>query len=270
MLTIITLAGLLSSPLYSANDYSPSERRTLQSALEMSLQASELQRFQQFCLNSYPESEVAKAFPTPIIAKQHQQELLQQKLKMSDLADITMIDRKMTTYVKSKVNELDDCENSFSFQELLDKHELTVFSLEIATELKQAPITADATSKRLAASKSAEIQKLIERSNAIALVSISDRQLLNVIEQANFLHLNYDSRYIFKVLQGWKNITPTYMGMHVAIDENAISSTAPEWLVFLDHNKHFIEAVKKNDASMHLRLLAKPDWQFDNKGNLIR
>ncbi|WNO59716.1 hypothetical protein [Rheinheimera sp. MMS21-TC3] len=268
MLTIITLTGLLSNPLYSANGYSPSERRTLQSAVEMSLQDAELNRFQQFCINRYPESAMAKVYPQSPITKR--QDLLQQKLKMTDLSAITLIDRKMTSYVKNSITELNDCEDYQSYQVLLDKYELTVFSLEIATELKKAPITADASNKQLAASKSAEIKKLIERSNAIALVSISDRQLLNVIEQANFLHIDYDSRYIFKVNQGWKNMTPTYMGMHVAIDDTTISNTASEWLVFLDHNKHFIEAVKKNDASMHLRLLAKPDWQFDNQGNLIR
>ena len=270
MLTIISLAGLLASPLYSANGYSPSERRTLQTALEMSLQYAELNRFQQSCLEQQPGSEVAKTYPViPVDIQQHNL-LLQQKLKMSELSSIALIDGKMTRFVQRNIPKLTDCENSQSYQSLLDNYELSHFSLEIATELQQAPQSADANNQRLAAAKVTEIQQLIDRSHSIALVTVSDRELLTVIEQANYLHLNYNNRYIFKVEQGWKHITATYMGMHIAVDDDTVASTAEEWLIFLDQNKHFIQAVNKNDAALHLRLLAKPEWKFDNKGNLVR
>lgn len=270
MLTIITLAGLLTSPLYAANGYSPSERRTLQTALEMALQHAELDRFQQLCLEQQPASAVAKAYPANPINIQQHQALLAQKVKISDLTALVLVDSKLTQFVKRNVTNLTDCDNDQAYQALIDSYELTQFSLEIATDLKQAPISADLNKQRLIAKQSADIKQLISRSYTIALVTISDKQLLNAVEQANHLHLNYNSQYIFKVNQGWKNITAPYMGMHIALDEDSFLKTTSEWLIFLDQNKHFIQAIKKQDAALHLRLLTKPDWMFDDKGNLVR
>ncbi|MGI5310646.1 hypothetical protein [Rheinheimera sp. WS51] len=270
MLTILSLTGLLASPLYSANGYSPSERRTLQTAVEMSIQYNELERFQQHCISQEPESDIAKIYSTLPVSQAKAYSLIENKLKMSGIESVESVDKKLTKFVKKNVPTLIDCTDSKAYQTLLDSYELTVFSLEISSELAQAPVSTATSRQQSAASETASIKKLIESSHGIALVTVTDRNLLSPVEQANYLHLDYDSRYIFKVHQGWKNITASYMGMHIAVDDASLASTATEWLIFIDQKKHFIKAIKKQDAAAHLRMLVKPEWMFDTKGNLVR
>lgn len=159
------------------------------------------------------------------------------------------------------------CEELHLYRENLDQYELQLFALEIAE-----PITNSLTDNSNNET-SEQIQLLrgyLQRANSVAIARVFDRTQLNAIEQANFLHPDYQSRYIFRLEQGWRNIMPIYMGMHSQFNEQTIANQASEWLIFLDIQKQFIAARPLSEASILLKELGTADWLFDLNGNLLR
>lgn len=243
---------------------SPSEKRTLQTAITGTLTLSELSRFHQLCRDLQLGTAVGSIDFSTLAAEKKFHLLLQQKLHTTDV--VGLADTKFLQQIKHDIKPLSNCDDKMAFQSMWDKFELTSFALEISPALPRS-VKLGATPAQRA---NAEIARVIARSNAIALVSISDRQQLSAVQQANYLHLDYQSRYIFKVEHGWRNVVPGYLGMHIHVDEESISRTPKQWLVFLDQKNHFIKAVAADSAAAYIKQLNKPEWQFDQRGNLHR
>ncbi|WP_423187997.1 hypothetical protein ACO1PK_07245 [Alishewanella sp. d11] len=160
------------------------------------------------------------------------------------------------------------CAELHLYLENLDQYELHLFSLEIAE-----PITNSLTDNKSNEVSEQQLQLLrgyLQRANSVAIARVFDRTQLNAIEQANFLHPDYQSRYIFRLEQGWRNVMPIYMGMHSQFNEQNIAKQASEWLIFLDTQKQFIAARPLSEASMLIKELGTADWLFDLNGNLLR
>jgi len=268
MLTVFPLLSVLSAVPAIANSYSTSEKRTLQSAVSSALHSTAVSQYYLQCKELPVEGEPAVS----VTDKQYHrlQALLQEKVHSSDVEKLLQADARLTHDVKRSITPPKDCSDSKAYLSLLDNYELALFSLEIAMPLSKPIANASAAKNRQASAQRSELKQLIARSNSIALVSVSDKQLLSPVQQANFLHPDYQGRYIFKVEQGWNNSLPNYMGMHVFIAEAELSKTAKQWLVFLDKNNHFIKAIALDSAGAYLTALQEPHWRFDVHGNLHR
>jgi hypothetical protein len=160
------------------------------------------------------------------------------------------------------------CDEFNRYRENLDQYELQLFALEIAE-----PLANSLTDNRTEAADTKQLQLLrsyLQRSSSVAIARVFDRTQLNVIEQANFLHPDYQSRYIFRLEQGWRSVMPVYMGMHSQFNEQDIAKQASEWLIFLDTQKQFIAARPLTEVSALLAELGPAEWTFDLNGNLIR
>lgn len=160
------------------------------------------------------------------------------------------------------------CDEFNRYRENLDQYELQLFALEIAE-----PLANSLTDNRTEAADTKQLQLLrsyLQRSSSVAIARVFDRTQLNVIEQANFLHPDYQSRYIFRLEQGWRSVMPVYMGMHSQFNEQDIAKQASEWLIFLDTQKQFIAARPLADVSALLAELGPAEWTFDLNGNLVR
>ncbi|MCC5452290.1 hypothetical protein LMJ53_11210 [Rheinheimera sp. UJ51] len=161
-----------------------------------------------------------------------------------------------------------DCSKTMVYQDYLDQYALQRFALEIAEPITKPLLTTPVNSQQQ--ESSALLQSYAQRSSTIAIVTVTDRQTLTAIEQANYLHLDYTSRFIYRITQGWKNVPPLYMGMHIQINEADLNKFDGNWLIFLDAQKQYIAARPVEDVEDFIKSLGKTEWQVDSNGNLQR
>ena len=262
MLTVLPMLATLASLPVTASGYSPSEKRTLQSAVSSALYAQAVDRYNFSCKEQAEDTGLV----VPDKHKQRLRSLLRQAVHSDNTELLFAADDKLTLQIKSTLVTPKDCQDQAGIQGMLDNYEVALFSLEIALPLSKA-ITA---SRNTTVPRTNDTEQLINRSSAIALVSITDKQQLTAVQQANYLHLDYQSPFIFKVEHGWKNPTAAYIGMHKYIQPADLDKTAKQWLIFLDHNNHFIKALELSQAKDYLKTLKEAQWRFDSLGNLQR
>lgn len=263
MLTLLPLFASLTAMPTAVSGYSTSEKRTLQSAISSALYSNAVQYYYQQCKEQPAEgSDVL-----PLTDKQRPKllNLLRQAVHTDDIDVLLQFDTKLTKHSEAALITPKDCNDIAGLQTMLDSYEVALFSLEIALPLNRSLHKPVSTNKR-----SNEVERLIARSAVIAQVTITDKQQLSAVQQANFLHYDYQSRFIFKVEQGWKNPAPAYVGMHKYIEDSQFTATAKKWLIFLDKNNHFVKAIELDKAGAYLKALQQPEWRFDSRGNLQR
>lgn len=269
MLIILPLISALSATPAIANSYSASEKRTLQSAINSALHSAEIQQYYQQC----KEPAVTESGITAVITDKQQprlQALLQEKVHTQNIEQLLQADAKLTEIVKRSIVSPDTCEDSKAYQALLDNYELALFSLEIAIPLDRPIGNKVFAAKSRSNAEQHEVQQLISRSHAIALANVVDKQQLNAVQQANYLHPDYQGRYVFKIQHGWRGNMAHYIGMHIFVSDADIDKTPKQWLVFLDKNGHFITAIDAGKARLHLKTLQNAEWRYDVHGNLQR
>lgn len=114
------------------------------------------------------------------------QQLLQQKVSSTDIQYLLDADPKLTTDLRQNILKLKDCADTAAFQALQDSYDLALFSPEIATPLSKPLSDKSSVSASQAKQAQQQILALIESSQAIAWVSIADRQQLSAVQQANY------------------------------------------------------------------------------------
>lgn len=162
------------------------------------------------------------------------------------------------------------CDDSDSWQQLFRDYREAYFFLELSPPLK--PSFADTMSQIQQDSglQQQQYQELIDNSNSIAIATVVNKNQLSAIEQANYLHIDYRSDYIFRIQSGWKNYPPLFLGMHSYLSANEITNNNEQWLIFLDVQQRFIKAIPLSEAVSYLDLLGTENWSFDRHGNLNR
>ncbi|MEH8022100.1 hypothetical protein [Rheinheimera metallidurans] len=268
MLIILPLLTALSSMPAMASSYSSSERRTLQSAISSALHSAEINRYYQQCREQPTEGEIA------VIQTDKEQSrmlaMLQSKVHTQDLNLLLAADNKLTNQVKHGINTPTDCQDTKALQTLIDNYEVALFSLDIAMPLERQLISKASSAKTQANAQQQEVNKTIADSHAIALVTVVSKQQLNAVQQANYLHPDYESNYVFKVMYGWQGNISHYLGMHISVADNEINTIPKQWLIFLDKNGHFIKAISADKAITYLNVLSDAQWRYDVYGNLHR
>ena len=260
------IAPLLLSLAVSTAGYSQSELRTLQYAVNSHAYSSALEQFYQNCIQLDPEQYMVKK---PDNTRFHN--LLQQQLQLeiNQFVSSVATNPKLRQRAPDDIS-LTDCTDHIAYQKVLDRYELELFALEIATPVKVSTQNAASQRKQQQQLAVKNATELLARSKAISMVSIIDRNSLSTLEQSNFLHPEYKGRYIYRVDQGWRNIPSRYMGMQSYLTEQQYAKGPKSWLLLLDQHNQFIQVFSEAEAKVYLNLLGKPEWHFDNQGNLQR
>ena len=268
MLVLLPFISMLSTTPAMANSYSGSERRTLQSAISSALHSAELTRYYQQCKEQAVEAELQK--PTTDKEQPRMLALLQQKIHSQNIDQLLAIDERITKTVSGAIIKPSNCEDSKGLQTLQDNYEVALFALELAIPLEKPLGKKSTSAKSRSNAEQQDVQQLIARSHAVALVNVVDKQQLSAVQQANYLHPDYQGRYVFKVQHGWRSTVSQYLGMHIFVADSDIAKTAKQWLVFLDKNGHFITAITADKAASHIKALHSADWRYDVHGSLHR
>tara|TARA_R110002126_G_scaffold202480_1_gene349904 strand:+ start:7043 stop:7834 length:792 start_codon:yes stop_codon:yes gene_type:complete len=257
---------ILSLALSSSAGFSQTELRTLQYAVNSHAYVTVLEKFYQQCVALDPEQYMVKK---PDTTRLHSLLQLQLQLDPEQFINNIVANPKFQQRIPTDIT-LNDCSNYASYQKVLDKYELELFALEIATPIKVSKQSPESERKQNQQLKMKNASALLERSKAVAMVSIVDRNSLSTLEQSNFLHPDYKGRYMYKVDQGWRNIPSRYMGMQSYLTEQQFAASPKNWLLLLDQHNQFIQVFSEADAKIYLNLLGKPEWHFDIQGNLQR
>jgi hypothetical protein len=268
MLIVLPLLSALTATPAIANSYSNSEKRTLQSAISSALHSDEINHFYQQCKEQPADGETSSILSDKDRARMLA--LLQQKVHSQNIVQLLNVDARLTQKISSSVVKPKDCSDAKGLQTLIDNYEVALFSLDIALPLEKALANKAVSIKSRANAEQHDVQQLIARSHAIALVSVVDKQQLNAVQQANYLHPDYSGRLVFKVQHGWRSNVSQYLGMHIYVSDADIDKTAKQWLVFLDKNGHFIKALTSDKAVSHIKALQQAEWRYDVHGNLHR
>lgn len=257
---------LFSLAVSSTAGYSQSELRTLQYAVNSHVYSQALEQFYQHCITLDPEQYMIKKPDNSRLNS-----LLKQQLQLEPEQFVSSVaaNSKLRQRAPDDI-VLTDCIDHASYQKVLDKYELELFALEIATPVKVNSQTTESQRKQQLKLKVKKATELLERSKAIAMVSIVDRNSLSTLEQSNFLHPDYKGRYIYRVDQGWRNIPARYMGMQSYLTEKQFAASPKTSLLLLDQHNQFLKVFDEAEAKVYLNLLGKPEWHFDNQGNLQR
>jgi hypothetical protein len=115
-----------------------------------------------------------------------------------------------------------------------------------------------------------QLAELIRSSHSIVLVRVQPKSLLTPLQQANFLHIDDKSSYVFEVQQGWKAVGPRYQGLHINISPDNYPQQPKRWLLLLDARFHPKTALHGAELQQALQLLGPPGWTFNRQGDLIR
>jgi hypothetical protein len=268
MLIVLPLLSALTATPAIANSYSNSEKRTLQSAISSALHSAEINRFYQLCKEQPAEGETSIALTDK--ERPRMLTLLQQKVHSQNVEQLLAMDARLTQQVSSNVVKPKDCSDAKGLQSLMDNYEVALFSLDIAMPLETTVSKKTGSNKSRSNAEQHEVQQLIARSHAIALVNVVGKQQLNAVQQANYLHPDYSGNYVFRVQHGWRGNVAQYLGMHIFVADTDIDKTSKQWLVFLDKNGHFIKAIQAYRAAAHIKALQDAEWRYDVHGNLHR
>lgn len=162
------------------------------------------------------------------------------------------------------------CDETRLWHQLFDDYREVYFQLELSQRLEQSFADSLALMQQSQLLQQQGNQTLIDESNSIAVATVTSKEHLSPIEQSNYLHIEYQSDFIFRIQRGWKNYPPLYLGMHRYFSASELTEHKQQWLIFLDVQQHFIKAVPLSEASSYLELLGTENWSFDRHGNLNR
>lgn len=260
------IAPVLLSLAISTAGYSQSELRTLQYAVNSYAYSNALEQFYQNCLQLDPEQYMVKKPDNTRFYNLLQQQL---QLEIGQFASTVATTPKLSQRAPDDIT-LTDCTDHTAYQKVIDRYELELFGLEIATPVKVSKQNAASQRKQQQQLAINNASELLARSKAISMVSIIDRNSLSTLEQSNFLHPEYKGRYIYRVDLGWRNIPSRYMGMQSYLSEQQYTKGPKNWLLLLDQHNQFIQVFSEAEAKVYLNLLGNPEWHFDNQGNLQR
>ncbi|MCH8539037.1 MAG: hypothetical protein LAT66_14850 [Alkalimonas sp.] len=261
---------LLASSL-SADDFTTQQRSLLQAAVNAQYLSHQLSEGYTACkqstsatqwshlhsdLQSYPAADLieqALAIPAMTVDQFTRTLALQPNRSAAHWVDIELT-----------------CDDTNQWQQLFSDYRAVYFELELSPQLEHSFADSLELLQQSKGLQQQRAQAVIDESNSIAIASTVQKSQLSAIEQANYLHIEYQSDYIFRVQRGWKNYPPLYLGMHRYMSAAELTNHEQQWLIFLDHQQHFISAVPLTEAHAYLELLGAEHWSFDRHGNLNR
>lgn len=197
--------------------------------------------------------------------------LLQQKLKIAsaDLSKLLQDNQKFANLTNAAVVSTPDCNDREAILDLTEQFSNNYTALELSDSLGpwQRHFVAQSNAPVMDPS---QLNDLINNSHSIVLVKIQPKSMLTPVQQANFLHIDDKSAYVFEVQQGWKAIAARYQGLHINISPNNYQQQPKRWLLLLDARFHPKMGLQGAELQQALKLLGTPDWTFNMQGDLLR
>lgn len=268
ILAMSLLLPLILSSLSGSVILTQSERRTLQSAVGSVSYYNEINRFVSYCLTDMTSNKFFKPIDPSVLAEAIEQQI---QLPLTEFAALMSTHPLLSAMQPAALQEsLPECTDLTAYQKMQDTYELEVFSLQIASPVSSTLLKQQNRHQQHTVQQRQDAKLALQRSSGVAIATVIDRNSLTPIDQARFLHIDYQSRYIFKLESGWQNIPPRYMGMHSYMDDNNANTAPKQWLLLLDQQNHIINAIPLATAKAYLQQLGKADWHIDASGNLQR
>jgi hypothetical protein len=197
--------------------------------------------------------------------------LLQQKLKITsaELIKLLQENEHFANLTNAAVVGTPECNDREAILDLTEQFSNNYTALELSDPLEpwQRHFVAQSSS---AAMDPAHLKDLINNSYSMVLVTIQPKSKLTAMQQANFLHIDDKSTYVFEVQQGWKAIAARYQGLHINISPDNYQQQPKRWLLLLDARLHPKTALHGAQLQQALKLLGTPDWTFNMQGDLLR
>lgn len=268
--SVTTLIGMLVTPVFgNSQTLTTSEVRTLKNAVAVLKYLPDLATISATC-----EAEVLQYLPITISDDNPMESitvLFQEKLHLSpqQLDQLLQQNPKFKAITALEPQPVPSCEAREALIDFAEQYSNNLTALELSSPLApwlhyfEAPVKA-------AAMDPVKLKSLIGASHSLVVVEVKPKQLLNAMQQANFLHIDDKNSYIFEVQQGWKAISPRYLGLHIFMDAQNYPQQPKRWLLMLDVNFHPKTVLHGAQMQQALALLGSADWSFDRQGDLLR
>ncbi len=197
--------------------------------------------------------------------------LLQQKLKITSSQLIELLDEneKFASLTKAATISTPDCSDREAMLDVTEQFSNNYTALELSDSLglwQQHFVTSHKTLPM----DPEQLSDLINSSHSIVLVTVQPKSMLTSMQQANFLHIDDKSNYVFEVQQGWKAVAARYQGLHINIRPENFQTQPKRWLLLLDARFHPKTALYGAELQQALKLLGAPGWTFNRQGDLLR
>ena len=197
--------------------------------------------------------------------------LFQEKIHLSpeQLAQLLKHNTQFAAFTAMETLPVPTCEAREALIDFAEQYSNNLTALELSTPLEpwlhffEAPIKA-------AAMDHAKLKSLIGASHSLVVVEVKPKQVLTPLQQANYLHIDDKSSFVFEVQQGWNAISPRYLGLHIFMDDQNYSQHPKRWLLMLDANFHPKTVLHGAQMQQALELLGTSGWTFNRQGDLLR
>jgi|GEM_PF-1154904 len=201
--------------------------------------------------------------------------LLKQKLNItsSQLVELRDNNEKFASLTHAATVTMPDCSDREAILDLTEQFSNNFTALELSDPLglwQQHFAPQNPSKTNTSGLDPDHIAGLISHSHSIVLVAVIPKSVLTPLQQANFLHIDDKSNYVFEVQQGWKAVAARYQGLHINISPETYSQQPKRWLLLLDARFHPKTALHGAGLQQALTLLGTPAWTFNRQGDLLR
>jgi len=204
-------------------------------------------------------------------AKTLLQQLLLQKLQINLQQLQTLFDNNIefATLTKATTVVIPTCNDHEAIADIAEHYSNNYTALELSEPMSSwQPLFTEVPAKP--AIDTAELVNLIAASHSLVLAEVKPKSILTPLQQADYLHIDDKSTYLFEVQQGWKAIAPRYLGLHIHINAQNHPQQPKRWLLLLDANFHPKIAMSGEKMQQALQLLGTAGWSFNLHGDLLR
>ena len=197
--------------------------------------------------------------------------LFQEKIHLSpeQLTQLLKNNAQFAAFTAMEILPVPTCESREALIDFAEQYSNNLTALELSAPLEpwlhffEAPV-------KVAAMDPAKLKSMIDASHSLVVVEVKPKQVLTPLQQANYLHIDDKSSFVFEVQQGWSAISPRYLGLHIFMDAQNYSQHPKRWFLMLDANFHPKTVLHGAQMQQALQLLGSPDWSFDRQGDLLR
>lgn len=220
------------------------------------------------------DAQVLQEMPVLVSSEESVQSLeplFLEKIKMTPMQLRQMLDQNQhfAELAQPETVNTPACEEREALVDFAEQYSNNFTALELSEPLSQWQHVF-ATPDKTFAMDPTKLNALLAASHSQVMVEIKPKQLLTPLQQANFLHIDDKSSYIFEVQQGWKTIAPRYLGLHIHLEPQNYLKQPKHWLLLLDANFHAKAALSGAQMKQALQQLGTADWSFNRQGDLLR
>ncbi len=252
---------LLSAVIQS---FTMTELRTLRQAKESFELSQQLAAVRQQC----PQVDFAALDGVQLPDEALLPSLLQQKLAVppAEFALLLQQDALLQS-LSSSENALPACDETSQLQMLLDELQTQLTALDMAQPMLgwQQKLQPQSQTPRKQLTEA-----LLAKSHAVVIAAVVPRAELTAVQQADYLHIDYHSDFVFRLEQGWRAVAPRYLGMHINLSQQHAQHQPQRWVLLLDHKFHLLKAWPWSEVQAELSALGVADWSFNRQGDLQR